>query len=187
MVETITPVVTGDDRQVAGRSRRAAHPGRDGTAAVFGARARRRLGRSCGAPWGAAGLVGRGRRRCVRLAEAFGSRVPVPQARRQVPDWWRSFFSFPVFAFLYGAGLGVGFLTYLSRGTLLVVSAACVASGRPLVGAALMAPFGLARSAVVLLAVRLRTTNRRPRWWIGLPTSLARRCGESRTRSRCWR
>lgn len=159
MVETITPVVHG------GRRGRWAIDvvlhilGATGAAAVFGL-VLGALGTILGAPWGAAGLVMvAGVAGVYGLAEATGSRVPVPQARRQVPDWWRTFFSFPVFSFLYGAGLGVGFLTYLSRGTLLVVSAACVASGRPLVGAALMAPFGLARSAVVLLAVRLRTTE----------------------------
>ena len=35
-------------------------------------------------------------------------------------------------AFLYGVGLGVGFLTYLTHGTLVVVAVAAVASGRPL-------------------------------------------------------
>ena len=159
MVETITPVVHG------GRRGRWAIDvvlhilGATGAAAVFGL-ALGALGAILGAPWGAAGLVLVAAVAGVYgFAEAAGSRVPVPQARRQVPDWWRTFFSFPVFSFLYGAGLGVGFLTYLSRGTLLAVSAACVASGRPLVGAALMAPFGLARSAVVLLALPLRTSE----------------------------
>ena len=63
--------------------------------------------------------------------EAFGLPLPVPAARRQVPDWWRSFFSWPVAATLYGAGLGIGFLTFLSNGGLVVVAVAAVASGRP--------------------------------------------------------
>jgi hypothetical protein len=50
-----------------------------------------------------------------------------------------------VAATLYGAGLGIGFLTYLAHGTLVVVSAAAFASGRPAVGALLLAPFGLVR------------------------------------------
>ena len=43
------------------------------------------------------------------------------------------------------SGLGVGFLTYVSYGTLVVVAFAAMASGRPAVGALVMAPFGLAR------------------------------------------
>src|SRR4029450_14056998 len=94
----------------------------------------------------------------------------VPQLRRQVPQWWRTFFSVPVAAFLYGAGLGVGFLTYLAHGTLVVVAVAAVASGKPLVGAALLAPFGLARGLSVLVAVRAR----RPQEGTALVARLAR-------------
>jgi hypothetical protein len=82
--------------------------------------------------------------------EAAGLPLPVPQARRQVPDWWRTFFPRPVFALLYGAGLGVGFLTFLSAGTLVVVAAAALASGNAALGALLMAPFGLVRGASVV-------------------------------------
>jgi hypothetical protein len=46
---------------------------------------------------------------------------------------------------LYGAGLGVGFFTYLAHGTLVVVGAAAFAGGRPALGALLVAPFGLVR------------------------------------------
>ena len=72
-------------------------------------------------------------------------RVPVPQLRRQVPDWWRTYDGPMLTAGLYGAGLGVGFLTYLSHGTLVIVSAAAMASGNPAMGALLLAPFGMAR------------------------------------------
>jgi hypothetical protein len=89
--------------------------------------------------------------------EAFGLRVPVPQLRRQVPDWWRTFFPFAPAAFLYGVGLGIGFLTYLAHGSLLVVSATAVASGKPLVGAVLVGAFGLARGASAVVARRART------------------------------
>jgi hypothetical protein len=160
MVETITPVVHGGRR-----SRWIADVGLHVlgatlAAAVFGA-ALGAFGALLGAPFGAAGLllvaaVASG----YAVAETTGLRVPVPQARRQVPDWWRTFFSMPVFSFLYGAGLGVGFLTYLSRGTLVAVTAACVASGRPLVGLALMAPFGLARSSVVLVSATATSAER---------------------------
>ena len=46
------------------------------------------------------------------VRELTGIRVPVPQLRRQVPDWWRTYFGRPLAAFLYGAGLGVGFFTF---------------------------------------------------------------------------
>jgi len=90
------------------------------------------------------------------VGEATVVPVPVPQLRRQVPQWWRTFFSVPVAAFLYGAGLGVGFLTYLAHGTLVVVAVAAAASGTPLMGAALVAPFGLARGMSVLVTARAR-------------------------------
>jgi hypothetical protein len=83
----------------------------------------------------------------------------VPQLRRQVPDWWRTFFPPHVAAFLYGVGLGPGFLTYLGHGTLVVVSVAAVASGHPLVGAALLAPFGLARGLGPVLAFGVRSPS----------------------------
>ena len=85
--------------------------------------------------------------------------MPVPQLRRQVPDWWRTFFRPHVAAFLYGVGLGPGFLTYLSHGTVVVVSVAAFASGRPLVGAALLAPFGLARGLGPVLAFGVRSPS----------------------------
>jgi hypothetical protein len=156
MVETITPVVHG------GRAGRwagsvALHvTGAVASAAAFGA-ILGGAGSLLGAPWGGGGAL------LIALVaalyvvrEAAVVPVPVPQLRRQVPQWWRTFFSVPVAAFLYGAGLGVGFLTYLAHGTLVVVAVAAAASGEPLVGAALLAPFGLARGLSVLVAVRAR-------------------------------
>jgi hypothetical protein len=110
-----------------------------------------------GAPWGGGGgLLVALAALLYLLREAGVVSVPVPQLRRQVPQWWRTFFSLPVAAFLYGAGLGVGFLTYLTHGTLVVVAVAAGASGKPLVGAALVAPFGVARGLSVLVAARAR-------------------------------
>lgn len=159
MVETITPVVHGGRRSrwavvlalhVAGA---AAAAGAFGV--VLGA-----IGSALGAPWGAAGLVAIAAVGALYLArEAFGLPVPVPQLRRQVPDWWRTFFPFAPAAFLYGMGLGVGFFTFLAHGTLVVVSAAALASGRPALGAALLAPFGLARGLSAVVAMRTRTTE----------------------------
>lgn len=157
MVETITPVVHG------GRANRWAHflglhvAGAVVSAALFGGLLGG-AGAALGAPWGAAGIafvvVAAG---VYLVREALAIEVPVPQLRRQVPDWWRTFFPFAPAAFLYGLGLGVGFLTYLTHGTLVVVATAALASGRPLLGAALLAPFGLARGATAAVARRART------------------------------
>jgi hypothetical protein len=144
MVETISPVVHG------GRARwlrtLALHTiASTVTAALFGATLAW-IGRALGAPWRRPGLLAL---TAISAVYAIGAltrfRVPVPQLRRQVPDWWRTFFGRSFAALLYGAGLGVGFLTYVSYGTLVVVAFAAMASGRPAVGALVMAPFGLAR------------------------------------------
>ena len=179
MVETITPVVHG------GRAARwagsvALHvTGAVASAAAFGA-ILGGAGSLLGAPWGGGGAL------LIALVaalyvvrEAAVVPVPVPQLRRQVPQWWRTFFSVPVAAFLYGAGLGIGFLTYLAHGTLVVVAVAAAASGEPLVGAALLAPFGLARGLSVLVAVLAR----RPQEGSALVARLARSASSPRWRA----
>jgi len=88
------------------------------------------------------------------LREAAGLPIPIPDRHRQVPDWWRTFFSPPVAALLYGLGLGVGFFTFLTYGTFVVVAAAALLSGDPLLAAALCAPFGLARGLSVTVSRR---------------------------------
>lgn len=130
------------------------------TAAAFGALLGW-VGGWLGAPWGRPGLIA-----LVAAATAYGlteisrHRLPVPQLRRQVPDWWRTFFGRPVAAVLYGAGLGVGFFTYLAHGTLVVVAFAAVASGRPGIGALVVAPFGLARGLSAAMSWRSDTPER---------------------------
>jgi hypothetical protein len=153
MVETISPVVHGGRGRWLGTL--ALHAlGATGTAALFGA-VLGWIGGSLGAPWGRAGLLALG---AVAIVYALGTltrlRVPVPQLRRQVPDWWRTYFGRPFAAALYGAGLGVGFLTYLSAGTLVVVAFAAIAGGSPAVGALIMAPFGLLRGLSAIVAWR---------------------------------
>jgi hypothetical protein len=159
MVETITPVVHGGRRSrwavVLGLHVAGAAAAAGAFGAVLGA-----LGSALGAPWGAAGLVAIAAVGALYLArEAFGLPIPVPQLRRQVPDWWRTFFPFAPAAFLYGMGLGVGFFTFLAHGTFVVVSAAALATGRPALGATLMAPFGLARGLSAVVAMRSRSTE----------------------------
>ena len=156
MVETISPVVHG------GRGRwlgvLGLHAlGATWTAASFGA-ALGWIGGSLGAPWGRVGLLALGAVAAVYALDTLTRlHVPVPQLRRQVPDWWRTYFGRPFAAVLYGAGLGIGFLTYLSAGTLLVVASAAIASGSPAVGALIMAPFGLVRGLSAIVAWRSLT------------------------------
>jgi hypothetical protein len=159
MVETITPVVHGGRRSRWAIVLSLHVAGAAVAAGAFGA-ALGATGSALGAPWGAAGLMGIAGVGVLYLArEAFGLPIPVPQLRRQVPDWWRTFFPFAPAAFLYGMGLGVGFFTFLAHGTLVVVSAAALASGKPALGAALLAPFGLARGLGAIAAMRTRTTE----------------------------
>jgi hypothetical protein len=153
MVETISPVVHGGRARWLGTL--ALHAlGATGTAMVFGA-ILGLIGGSLGAPWGRPGLLALG---AVATAYALGTltrlNVPVPQVRRQVPDWWRTFFGRPFAAVLYGAGLGIGFLTYVSAGTLVVVAFAALASGSPGIGALDVAPFGLVRGLSAIVAWR---------------------------------
>jgi len=156
MVETITPVVHG------GRGRwaraLALHVlGATATAALFGA-AVAGLGRALGAPWDRAGLLLLAAAAALyALGELRVLAIPVPQLRRQVPDWWRTFFGYDLAAALYGAGLGVGFLTYLANGTLVVVALAAFASGSPAIGAAIVAPFGLLRGLGAVTAYASET------------------------------
>jgi hypothetical protein len=159
MVETITPVVHG------GRNRRywlsvALHIGAATvTAGLFGAL----LGLL---GFGIASLVTETGLRWNEIApwlliavavlyaarELFRLPIPVPDRHKQVPEWWRTFYSPPVAATLYGVGLGVGFFTFLTFGTFVVVSAGALVMGDPLDGALIVAPFGLARGLSVALA-----------------------------------
>ncbi|HEX2050980.1 MAG TPA: sulfite exporter TauE/SafE family protein [Actinomycetota bacterium] len=149
MVETIAPVVHGD-RRSRYRVAVALHAlGATLAAATFGA-ALGALGALLGAPWGDAGawLVA-AVAALYLLREGLGVPVPVPDRHRQVPSWWHSFYSPPVAAFLYGVGLGIGFLTFLTFGTFVAVSVAAIASGSPVTGVVVCAPFGLARALAV--------------------------------------
>lgn len=156
MVETITPVVYGGRaRWTAALTLHAA--GATATAALFGA-ALGGVGAVLDAPWGRAGALAIAAAAAIyAVAELPRMSASVPQLRRQVPDWWREFFSWPVAAALYGAGLGVGFFTYLSHGTLVVIALAALASGEPLVGALVLAPFGLVRGLSAARAAGVQT------------------------------
>lgn len=158
MVETITPVVHGGSRSRWAVSVALHAIGAATSAAIAGALLAG-VGGLLGAPWGVAGLGLVAASAALYVARELGAPVPVPQLRRQVPDWWRTFFPPHVAALLYGIGLGPGFLTYLGHGTVVVVSVAAFASGRPLVGAAVLAPFGLARGLGPVLALGVRSPS----------------------------
>jgi len=177
MVETITPVVHGGNRSRWVVSVLVHAAGATATAALFGSLLAA-AGALLGAPWGVPGVALVAASAGLYVARELGVAVPVPQLRRQVPDWWRTFFPPHVAAFLYGVGLGPGFLTYLGHGTLVVVSVAAVASGHPLVGAALLAPFGLARGLGPVLAFGVRSPSD--------AAALVDRLGRSGSRDR-WR
>ncbi len=157
MVETITPVVYG--RRTNYVLAVALHAlAATATAAATGALLAA-IGWVLGAPWATVGgVVVAGVAVLYLFREAFGVPVPLPQARRQVPEWWRTFFSPPVAATLYGAGLGVAFLTFLSFGTFVAVAAGALVSGDPVVGGAICAPFGAAR-AISVAAVGWRSED----------------------------
>jgi len=159
MVETITPVVHGTRRRF--KVAVAIHTaGATLSAGVLGVLLGS-AGAAFGLEWNDVGIavivvVG-----AVYIArEAIGLQIPLPQLRRQVPEWWRTFFSPRTAAALYGLGLGAGFFTYLSFGTFAAVAAAALTSGDPLVGAALCAPFGAARGVAVIVAANPTSIDR---------------------------
>src|SRR5687767_6462330 len=102
MVETITPVVHGGRRGRWAVAVALHAIGASIAATAFGG-ALGAVGWLLGAPWGwvgpalvalAAGVYG--------AREWFGLRVPIPERRRQVPEWWRTFFAPPLASLLYG-------------------------------------------------------------------------------------
>ena len=158
MVETITPVVHGGSRSRWGSSLALHAIGAAVAAAIVGSLLAG-AGALLGAPWGVPGTALVVAAAALYVARELGAPVPVPQLRRQVPDWWRTFFPPHVAAFLYGLGLGPGFLTYMGHGTVVVLSVAAFSSGRPLLGAAVLAPFGLARGLGPVLAFGVRSPS----------------------------
>lgn len=153
MAQTITPVVHGGSRRRWGLAVALHTLGATVAGAAFGA-ALGGLGAALGADGGRPWLAAVAVIAAIYVArELAGLRwIPVPAARRQVPEWWRAFFAPHVGALLYGLGLGIGYFTFLSFGTLVVVTAAAVALGSPLWGAVVMGSFGLARGLSILVA-----------------------------------
>ena len=164
MVETIAPVVHG------GRNRKywtalALHIfGATTSGALFGV-VLALTGRLLGAPWGAGGLTAIAVVSGLYAArELFGAPVPLPDLDRQVPDWWRTFYSHNVAAVLYGFGLGVGFFTFLTFGTYAAVATGALVSGHTGLGATLMGAFGLVRSLAVAIGAFPQGTHQPEAW-----------------------
>jgi hypothetical protein len=154
MAETISPAVHG------GRTLRywravAVHVLGAGLAATALGLTLGSVGAALGAPWlRVAPVFVAAVAALYFFREATGLPLPVPHLRRQVPDWWRTFYLPSVSSFLYGVGLGAGFFTYFSFGTFAAVAAAALATGSPLWGAALCAPFGAVRGVSVLASLK---------------------------------
>ena len=154
MAQTITPVVHGGRRSRWAASLALHVAGAAASAGALGA-ALGGMGAALGAPWGrASGWAVAAVALAYAVRELARVPVPLPELRRQVPEWWRGWMPAPVAAFLYGVGLGVGFLTHLRHGTLVAVAVAAVAIGDPWTAAALLAPFGAARALAVGVAWR---------------------------------
>lgn len=155
MVETIAPVVYGSRSRYL-RAVLLHAVAASASAGLFGAAAGL-LGMAFGAPWGRVGAASLVAVAALYVArEVVGLPVPTLDRKQQVPDWWRTFYAPELAVVMYGAGLGIGFLTFLGHGTFVVVTALAAASGDPLIGALLVAPFGVARGLSVLIVVRTR-------------------------------
>ena len=152
MVETICPVVHGTRTWLISLALFAA--GATGAAALVGLT----LGALLPAGGTAAAAAVAAFALLAALSELGLLRLPLPQPRRQVPERWRERYPQPLVALLYGAGLGVGFATYLPVATLFVVAAAVVALSGPFAGAAVLAAFGVGR-ALALAVATARVTS----------------------------
>src|SRR4249920_1892107 len=107
VAETVAPVVHGVRRWLIAVGAFAAGAVAAGAALgwALGSAGAWAGGGSAHAAWAAAAIVA-----AYAAREAGILRLPVPQLRRQVPQRWREILPLPATAFLYGAGLGIGFV-----------------------------------------------------------------------------
>ena len=148
MAETVAPVVHGVRRWLIAVAAFAAGAMGAGAALgwALGSAGAWAGGGSTHAAWAAAAIVA-----AYAGREAGILRLPVPQLRRQVPQRWREMLPLPATAFLYGAGLGLGFITYVPVATFAAVVAAVVLAD-PAAGAVALAAFGAGRAIVLVAA-----------------------------------
>jgi hypothetical protein len=142
MVETFTPAVCGS------RARQRLAIGLFAVAAIVASAA---LGAALGHVGSLVGtrpaLIGAAALAFLALLREAGIlSLPVPQSRRQVPERWQYELSLPVWSTGYGAGLGLGFLTFQPVATFWVACAAALALGRPLVAGSCFALYGAGRA-----------------------------------------
>lgn len=88
---------------------------------------------------------------------SVGVRLPSP--RRQVDEEWLPRYRGWLYGAGFGAQLGIGFATIVSTPAVHAAFAAAVFTASPAAGAAIGAAFGAARSAPLLLARRVRTSQ----------------------------
>lgn len=88
--------------------------------------------------------------------EAALLRVPVPQLHRQVTQRWRRRTKPWVTALAYGMELGLGVTTFVPTATFYVLLTACYLSSNAGFAAVVMATFGAARAAPILLLAASR-------------------------------
>jgi hypothetical protein len=88
------------------------------------------------------------------LREAGLIRLAIPQSRRQVPERWSQEWPLPAWSAGYGAGLGLGFLTFQPVATFWVACAAALALGRPALAAACFALYGAGRAFMAVWPLR---------------------------------
>ncbi len=148
MAETVAPVVHGVRRWLIAVGAFAAGAVGAGAALgwALGSVGAWAGGGSTHAAWAAAAIVA-----AYAGREAGILRMPVPQLRRQVPQRWREVMPLPATALLYGAGLGLGFVTYVPVATFAAVVAAIVLAD-PAAGAVALAAFGAGRAIVLVAA-----------------------------------
>jgi len=149
MVETFTPAVCGSRRR-----QRLALLGFGAAALVASALVGAALG-LLGSVLGARlTLAAAGLALLAAAREGGLIRLPLPQARHQVPERWRAELPLPLWSTGYGAGLGAGFFTFQPVSTFWVACAAAVALGKPLVAAVCFSAYGAGRTLMAVLPRR---------------------------------
>jgi hypothetical protein len=150
MLETFTPAVCGS------RNRQRAASLLFAASAVAAAAGLGALLGLAGETFGARRLVLAAAALALLAAarEAGLVRVPLPQARRQVPEGWRFSLPLPVWAMGYGGGLGAGFLTHQTVSTFWVACTGALALARPLPAALCLSLYGAGRAIMVVFPRR---------------------------------
>jgi hypothetical protein len=158
MAETICPVVDGA-RLEGHRGSVVVHVvGATSSSALLGAIVAG-IGSLLGAPWDDITPAVIVLAAALGLGATWGLPIPSLEGRRQVPEWWRTYFAPRPAAFLYGAALGVGFPFHLRYLTLTCVTAALTATGDVATGTGAMGLFGLFRALSVTPALRVRNAG----------------------------